>query len=129
MNGYGEYYYKDGSIYVGEFYENLLHGEGKLILANGNTYEGEFEYGEYSGHGKHTFGNWIYVGQHYKGLRHGYGELINNVTGEYYKGYFLDGFAHGYGETSWCGNEKTAIKGQWANGQYIYRKFIPKNII
>jgi len=116
-------------FYVGDVYENMRHGEGKLLLANGDTYEGEFEYNLYSGHGKHTFGNWTYTGQHYKGLRHGYGELVNNITGEYYKGYFLDGFAHGYGEASWCGNEKTAIKGQWADGRYLYRTFVPKNII
>jgi hypothetical protein len=114
-------------LYVGETYDNYRHGQGKLIKHSGEIYEGEFEYDEYSGHGKHQFGHWIYVGQHYKGLRHGYGELVHKQTGEFYKGYFMDGFAHGQGMASYCGNEKTAIRGQWAYGRYLFREFIPKN--
>lgn len=125
FNGKGVYVFTDGTVYVGEFYENQRHGYGVLTMVSGETYEGEFEYDKYSGHAKHTLGNWTYVGQYYKDLKHGYGEMVNNKTGEFYKGYFLDGYQHGYGMASWCGNEKTAIKGQWANGRYLFREFIP----
>lgn len=125
FNGQGIYYYCNGDVYKGEFYENMRHGQGTLTKTNGEIYEGEFEYDTYSGHAKHIFGLWEYTGMYYKGLRHGYGELVNSATGEYYKGHFLDGFAHGFGAASCCGNDKTAIKGQWANGRYLYRVFIP----
>ena len=115
----------NGTTYSGEIYNNKKHGHGILNTMSGEKYEGEFEYGAYSGYGKHTFGQWTYVGQHYDGLRHGYGELVNTVTGEFYKGYFMDGFPHGFGMASLYGNEKTAIKGQWANGKYLYRTFYP----
>ena len=52
--GYGEERYRDGSIYKGQFKENMKHGKGKLLLqGNGNYgYEGDFKEDKISGKGK-----------------------------------------------------------------------------
>ena len=34
-DGFGEEKYKDGSIYKGQFKQNMKNGNGKLILAGG----------------------------------------------------------------------------------------------
>jgi hypothetical protein len=69
-NGFGKDTYARDDIdgedyYIGEFEENLRHGNGKLTWRNGTTYDGEWQEG--SRHGFGTLlakdGNIIYQGQ------------------------------------------------------------------
>ena len=39
---YGEYYWKDGSIYKGDFVKGLREGKGIWINEHGDRYEGPF---------------------------------------------------------------------------------------
>ena len=41
-NGYGEYIYKDGTKYLGNYKKGKEHGKGKLIYTDGGIYEGDF---------------------------------------------------------------------------------------
>lgn len=51
MNGYGEFYWPDGSFYKGEYKNNMKHGKGILKDKKGIIYEGDFSNGD-----KHGFG-------------------------------------------------------------------------
>ena len=44
--GYGEYYYADGSSYKGEWRNDHMHGNGVIINADGERFAGEFAYGQ-----------------------------------------------------------------------------------
>jgi antitoxin component YwqK of YwqJK toxin-antitoxin module len=40
-NGYGKFYYNQGSVYDGNWKDNLMHGKGSLFYSNGKlVYEG-----------------------------------------------------------------------------------------
>ncbi len=46
--------YPDGSVYRGEFKDDLPHGEGVLVSSDGSRYEGEFRFGARDGKGTFT---------------------------------------------------------------------------
>ena len=46
-------YYKDGSIYQGEFKENMMNGKGRKINGDGDYYEGDWIDNKY--HGKVSY--------------------------------------------------------------------------
>lgn len=63
----GQYTYKDGSVYTGEFIHNQPSGLGICVYANGNRYEGGWENHAPHGYGKMTFASgkileaeWVY---------------------------------------------------------------------
>jgi hypothetical protein len=85
----------EGDKYVGEFKDNLWHGQGTLTWANGNKYVGEFKDGKWHGKGAFTSARgFSYVGE-YKD---------NKITG---KGTF----------TLASGTVKSGI---WADDEYLY---------
>ena len=45
--GQGVLTYKNGSIYKGEFCNNLPHGKGTFVDASNHAYEGTWNYGYY----------------------------------------------------------------------------------
>jgi len=47
--------YKDGSKYVGEFYQGSMDGKGTMTLPDGSKYVGDFYQGQRSGQGTHTY--------------------------------------------------------------------------
>ena len=65
--------YPDGSIYEGEWKDDLQNGYGTWTFADGSIYVGEWKNGEYHGHGRLTYpdgkkheGEWkdgVYVGE------------------------------------------------------------------
>ena len=40
MQGEGEYWWKDGRKYVGEYYQNRKHGAGIYVYSDGSMFEG-----------------------------------------------------------------------------------------
>ncbi|MBK8367262.1 MAG: TPM domain-containing protein [Bacteroidetes bacterium] len=50
--GIGTYKWKDGNIYKGGFFENLLQGKGKFTWISGNYYEGELINNLFDGEGE-----------------------------------------------------------------------------
>jgi hypothetical protein len=45
-----------GDNYVGQWYQGLRHGKGRLEEQAGNVYEGQWKQGKKDGFGKLTFG-------------------------------------------------------------------------
>lgn len=42
-NGFGKFYYKEGSVYEGNWRDNLMHGKGNLYYSDGKlAYEGDW---------------------------------------------------------------------------------------
>ena len=53
--GKGTYTFADGSKYVGEYNDGMIHGQGTLTTANGSKYIGEFKDGMMHGQGTKTW--------------------------------------------------------------------------
>jgi hypothetical protein len=53
--GKGTYTFADGSKYVGEYNDGMIHGQGTLTTANGSKYVGEFKDGMMHGQGTKTW--------------------------------------------------------------------------
>ena len=54
-SGEGKEVYDDGSVYVGQFKDDVGHGRGTFTYATGAVYEGEWQSGEKHGRGTFTF--------------------------------------------------------------------------
>ena len=54
---YGTYTWSNGAIYVGEFENNEMHGQGTLKWSTGEKYEGAFANGAMHGQGTYTDNN------------------------------------------------------------------------
>jgi hypothetical protein len=54
MHGKGEYTWKDGKTYKGDFKHDKREGNGEMIWASGKSYQGEWVKGEMHGNGKLT---------------------------------------------------------------------------
>lgn len=52
-NGFGKFYYNEGSVYEGHWKDNLMNGKGNLYYSNGKlAYEGDWRMDEFHGFGK-----------------------------------------------------------------------------
>ncbi len=91
FHGQGTYTYANGGKYVGEFKDNLFHGQGTFNYASGDKYVGEYKDDKPHGQGTytHTSGN-QYVGEWKDGERHGQG-TFTFANGERWNGYFING--------------------------------------
>ena len=120
-NGYGQYQWREGSIYVGEFLEGMKHGSGKWMKDSedpkGNQYTGEYKLDKKHGEGQFNWksGNW-YKGEYIEDLRHGYGEM-HWADGSSYKGDWELGKQHGFGLIS-------LPNGKVKQGKFVNNKFI-----
>lgn len=64
-------------VYVGEFKDDLFHGNGSFFYLDGGIYEGEWVAGKRCGWGKMEFADGsIYIGEWFNDNRHGQGELL-----------------------------------------------------
>ncbi|MBP3928770.1 MAG: DUF805 domain-containing protein [Peptostreptococcaceae bacterium] len=76
-NGKGEFFFKDGSHYIGRVVKGRLKGTGKYTFAEGTIYEGEFLDDKFNGYGKIIWDDGtIYEGNFRNDKKHGYGKLI-----------------------------------------------------
>ena len=49
--GTGIMKYKSGAVYIGEWWNGEMNGEGTLIWSDGSVYTGQFKHGMYHGNG------------------------------------------------------------------------------
>ena len=77
-NGYGIKKYKDGTMYVGEWWNDVPSGQGTVIWADGTIYVGEFLNGKRNGEGTFTYADGTaFIGMFVDGKQQGLGECIS----------------------------------------------------
>jgi hypothetical protein len=133
-NGEGEFIYKEGSKYKGEWRDNKMEGYGTLYYPNGIVaYEGQWLNDEFDGLGTVYNDNpvvikggfdytnfplldeeWLkYEGQLKQDAKEGLGKLIL-TNGEAYEGMFENDMVHGEGEFKRYNG--STIRGVWHEG-------------
>ena len=91
-DGFGILVWPNGSVYEGQFKNNLAHGLGKITHKDGDSYEGDWINDKADGTG-------VYL----------------HVSGARYQGQWKEDKQHGYGIEKWSdGNE---YQGSYVNGQ------------
>ncbi|KRX02793.1 hypothetical protein PPERSA_02283 [Pseudocohnilembus persalinus] len=98
--------YENGSIYFGQFQDNIKQGKGKQLWADGSLYEGYFLNDQATGKGRliHSDGD-IYFGEWQMDKAHGQGIYLHS-DGAQYKGEWYEDLQHGYGEETWTDGTK-----------------------
>mmetsp|Transcript_14936 Transcript_14936/g.16524 ORF Transcript_14936/g.16524 Transcript_14936/m.16524 type:complete len:462 (+) Transcript_14936:127-1512(+) len=115
--GTGSYYWKDGSVYEGEWYQNTMHGKGKRVFSNGNVYTGSYVHGKRCGQGICHFTSSqpsksdsstkeedddhdgdVYEGMWEDDVPHGHGRYYYARTQQSFEGTFEKGKRHGVGK-------------------------------
>eukprot|EP01102_Stenamoeba_stenopodia_P008908 TRINITY_DN2604_c0_g2_i1.p1 TRINITY_DN2604_c0_g2~~TRINITY_DN2604_c0_g2_i1.p1 ORF type:complete len:257 (+),score=53.36 TRINITY_DN2604_c0_g2_i1:428-1198(+) len=90
-NGYGEYYWLDGSHYKGEWCDGKKQGKGEMTFSDGSHYQGEWS--EDYPHGKgvmhSVFHGHVFEGEYDKGVRKR--GTVKWSNGDVWGGEFLQG--------------------------------------
>ena len=140
----GEKTWPDGTIYKGEFLDNMCHGKGVMTWPDGSKFEGEFCKGKRK-KGTLTFPDGtIYKGDFLDNMFHGKGVMTlpngSKFEGEFckggrkkgtytypdgsiYEGEYLDNLRHGKGVMTWTNGSKFEgeyCKGNFKKGTYTY---------
>lgn len=96
-HGHGIAYYKNGSVYEGEFDFGRRHGYGKLTYNDGSIYEGTFTDDTRNGFGTYQCHcGCIYTGSYVNNLKSGDGFYINPF-GNIFRGKFDNNLKNGVG--------------------------------
>jgi hypothetical protein len=91
VDGYGSYYYSDGSVYDGFFKNSLRHGPGIITFSGGGSYTGNWVNGNREGYGMMGFADGSsYAGYHSDNKLNGEGVFID-AKQVVYGGVFKDG--------------------------------------
>jgi hypothetical protein len=107
----------NGDKFVGEYHNNMMHGQGTYEFATGTKYVGEFDDGEFSGQGTYTSTTGIkYVGTFRNGKYDGWGTLTS-PNGARYIGEFHNGKYDGQGTLMFSNG--TQQEGLFIEGDYI----------
>ena len=121
-DGYGIYRWIDGSIFEGEYQDDLRHGKGRFLWSNGESFEGDYLKDERTGKGVY---NWpdgsFYEGDYLAGKRHGLG-TYKSADGTIYEGEWFDDLQHGHGTL--IKPDGTTIKGIWRKGTLVSKPSI-----
>lgn len=113
--GKGRYEWTDGSIYVGQWANDLREGEGTFTWANGDSYSGAYSADKREGLGTKVYRNGeTYTGYWKKGLKHGQGEYAW-PNGQRYTGEWKEGVKDGIGSKTWPNGCK--YEGQWKDDE------------
>lgn len=142
LHGKGEFVWKDGTRYKGEFTMNEITGKGEYFWTDGSHYKGTVKNGMRNGSGVYENkvegdGGVSYEGEWKDGLRHGKG-VLKYKNGAIYDGEWEEGQKKGNGkmtyasgnyyEGEWSGNKrngegvmhwetsKEKYTGHWENG-------------
>ncbi len=121
-NGYGVKKYKDGTTYVGEWWNKEPSGNGTVILPDGAIYVGQFIKGMYHGQGTLLTKETFYVGEFEKDLASGSGSFF--MSEGFYVGEFKDGEMNGKG--FFQHQDGTIEESIWKDGQSIGNIFIKR---
>ena len=122
-NGPGIYRWSDGSIYEGDYLDDLRHGKGRFLWANGESYEGDYLNDERTGSGVYHWPDGsFYKGVFLAGKRHGKG-TYQSANGNIYTGEWFDDLQHGQGTLS--NLDGTKVQGIWRKGALVSQ---PSNI-
>lgn len=114
-SGDGIYEWNDGSIYEGEFSNDLIEGKGSLTIPERGTYIGNFIAGKKSGTGTFKFANGdSYEGEWKDDKMEGEGKYIF-ANGDYYTGSFSNNKFNGQGTYRTGGKSYSGI---WKNNAY-----------
>ena len=107
--------YKDGSVYEGNWKEDVINGYGSLKMAD-KKYDGYWKDGAMHGHGELVWKNGMqYFGEFKDGIVSGKGRLTSS-DGSYFDGTWSDGKKSGIGiRYKAATDEKT--KEQWYKGK------------
>ena len=135
---FGTRIYDHGEIYVGEWIDDLSHGQGRLTYRDGSVEEGYWERGEFTmvanlslprcptslnvnswdncnGGYSSKSGDW-YNGQWVKGARHGPG-FAAFANGDQYQGWWEKDEINGTGTFTYA--DGSTKKGIWAKGELV----------
>ena len=114
--GKGEEICENEYKYTGEFFNNVWHGEGQLEnYETGGIYLGEFENGEITGQGIFKWKNGeIYEGNFIKGIKHGKG-IHKWPDGSQYEGKYNNGIREGKAKYKWA--DGRIFKGHFKDGK------------
>ena len=116
-NGRGIYRWHDGSIYEGDYRNDMRHGEGRFLWANGETYIGEYRNDERTGKGVYLWPDGSrYEGDFINGMRHGRGVFITS-SGVIYEGEWFDDLQHGAGTLTYP--DGRVVSGIWRQGELV----------
>ncbi len=116
LNGQGAVCFSDGSKYVGQFKDGIIHGQGTIDFPDGSKYSGDFFASEMNGLGTMIFPDGSkYVGQFKDGKIHGKGHL-SFPDGSMYEGEFEGDKYHGQGK--WNSPHGIGYEGQFKNGKF-----------
>ena len=121
-NGYGVKKYKDGTMYVGEWWNGEASGQGTVIWPDGSIYVGEFIKGLYNGEGTLLTEINFYVGEFHKNLPDGSGSMFMNEG--VYVGEFKEGEMSGKG--FFQHRDGTIEESLWKEGKPVGNVFIKR---
>ena len=123
MTGHGKATYANGSVYEGDFLDNMRHGLGKL-KTNKFIYKGTFLYNIIEENGKYIWNDGsIYIGDIKSKKIHGKG-ILYTKNGNIYDGEWNNNYAHGRGKFHYKNGD--IFDGIWTygvrngNGTYIW---------
>lgn len=115
--GQGTMYYSDGSVYAGEWKNDMRNGQGTLTWADGNQYEGDFVENEITGYGVYTQSNGNrFEGEWVNGTINGSG-VYTWESGARFEGEWVDGLINGPGVYTWPNGDR--FEGEWVNDESI----------
>ena len=116
-NCFGTSTFASGDKYVGEWKENMMHGQGTYTMPDGTKYVGEWKDGKFHGQGTYTFPDGQkYVGEFKDGKEHGQG-THTFPDGQKYVGEYKDCKFHGQGTYTWPDGKRT--------GYFMNHDFVP----
>ena len=111
------FHFASGSVFEGNFLNDLKSGYGKMTWLDGGVYEGNWKNGTQNGYGKMTWsdGN-VYEGNWKNGTQNGYGKMTW-LDGGVYEGNWKNGTQNGYGKMNWSDGD--VYEGNWENADMI----------
>eukprot|EP00179_Madagascaria_erythrocladioides_P014418 CAMPEP_0198364718 /NCGR_PEP_ID=MMETSP1450-20131203/153807_1 /TAXON_ID=753684 ORGANISM="Madagascaria erythrocladiodes, Strain CCMP3234" /NCGR_SAMPLE_ID=MMETSP1450 /ASSEMBLY_ACC=CAM_ASM_001115 /LENGTH=362 /DNA_ID=CAMNT_0044072157 /DNA_START=611 /DNA_END=1699 /DNA_ORIENTATION=- len=123
LNGLGTMRLADGSHYMGQLQDGMMHGVGTLTCSTGLVYKGDFERGMKCGRGMTTFTDGRkHIGSYEDNEIHGHGSL-HFADGSRYSGAFANGKAHGPGRQDGGQGSSWEFKGYFDCGVKISGKY------
>eukprot|EP00547_Thalassionema_nitzschioides_P000709 CAMPEP_0194214532 /NCGR_PEP_ID=MMETSP0156-20130528/15765_1 /TAXON_ID=33649 /ORGANISM="Thalassionema nitzschioides, Strain L26-B" /LENGTH=906 /DNA_ID=CAMNT_0038942809 /DNA_START=5 /DNA_END=2722 /DNA_ORIENTATION=+ len=122
--GPGQYLWKDGRQYHGDYENDVRQGQGRFCYPNGDLYEGQFLRGMRHGTGRFEFADGSsYEGPFESGEFHGSGCTYIHKDGRVYYGDFCHGQRNALGKELYP-DGSLRYEGEWHNDAPLHEKKI-----